>query len=150
MNELEIAVKILPHFAGLDLPAYQTQGSSGFDLLAACEATFELLPGERALVPTGITVSLPMGTELQIRPRSGLALKSGVTLLNSPGTIDSDYRGEIKVILINLGKDVFKVTRGMRVAQAVFSEIIKARLVVVDNLDVTCRGAGGFGHTGTH
>lgn len=150
MKELEISVKILPHFSGLDLPEYHTEGSSGFDLLAACEEPVLLDPGDRALVPTGISVSLPLGTELQIRPRSGLAAKHGVTLLNTPGTIDSDYRGEIKVILINLGKENFSVTRGMRIAQAVFSEVIKAKLLVADNLDTTCRGAGGFGHTGTH
>ena len=148
MKELEISIKILPHFAGLELPAYQTEGSSGFDLLAACEYPIALAPGERTLVPTGMTVSLPVGTELQIRPRSGLAWKNGVTLLNSPGTIDSDYRGEIKVVIINLGKEIFTVTRGMRIAQAVFAEVIKARLTVADNLDVTCRDVGGFGHTG--
>lgn len=132
------------------MPDYQTEGSSGFDLLAACEESIVLGPGERALVPTGISVSLPLGTELQIRPRSGLAAKYGVTLLNTPGTIDSDYRGEIKVIMINLGKENFSVTRGMRIAQAVFAEVIKAKLLVADTLDTTCRGAGGFGHTGTH
>jgi dUTP pyrophosphatase len=150
VRELEITVKILPHFNGLDLPAYQTEGSSGFDLEAACEESVKLRPGERLLIPTGISVSLPMGTELQIRPRSGLAMRHGVTLLNTPGTIDSDYRGEIKVIMINLGQEDFTVTRGMRIAQAVFAEVVKAKLSVVDNLDVTCRGGGGFGHTGTH
>lgn len=150
MTEFEIGVKILPHFSGLQLPDYQTEGSSGFDLLAACVETVVMAPGDRTLIPTGISVSLPLGTELQIRPRSGLAVQYGVTLLNTPGTIDSDYRGEIKVILINLGRENFSVTRGMRIAQAVFSEVIKAKLLVADTLDTTCRGAGGFGHTGTH
>jgi dUTP pyrophosphatase len=147
---LEITVKTLPHFIGLDLPAYQTEGSSGFDLEAACEIPVILRPGERTLIPTGIIVSLPLGTELQIRPRSGLAMRHGVTLLNTPGTIDSDYRGEIKVIMINLGQENFTVTRGMRIAQAVLADVVKARLSVADTLDVTCRGGGGFGHTGTH
>ena len=150
MREFEIGVKILPHFSGLQLPDYQTEGSSGFDLLAACEEAIVISPGDRVLVPTGIAVSLPLGTELQVRPRSGLAVKYGVTLLNTPGTIDSDYRGEIKVILINFGKENFSITRGMRIAQAIFSEVIKAKLLVADTLDATCRGVGGFGHTGTH
>ena len=100
------------------------------------------------MIPTGISISLPLGTEAQIRPRSGLALKHGITLLNSPGTIDSDYRGEIKVILVNLSKETFVITRGMRIAQAIIAEVVKAKLVPADNLDVTHRGAGGFGHTG--
>ncbi|MFA6599790.1 MAG: dUTP diphosphatase [Candidatus Omnitrophota bacterium] len=150
MRELDVAVKILPHFAGLDLPDYQTEGSSGFDLIAACEQPVVIRPGQRALVPTGLSVSLPLGSELQIRPRSGLALRHGITLLNSPGTIDSDYRGEIQLIMINLGDGDFTVTRGMRIGQAVFGEVIKAKLSVADNLDSTCRGVGGFGHTGIH
>ncbi len=150
MRELEIQVKTHPHFEGLSLPAYATEGSSGFDLCAACEEPVVLAPGQRALVPTGISISLPSGTEAQVRPRSGLAIKHGITLLNTPGTIDEDYRGEIKVILINLGQEHFIVQRGMRIAQVVLAEVVKAKLVAVDNLDVTTRGSGGFGHTGLH
>lgn len=148
MKEIEISVKALPHYEALPLPDYQTAGSSGFDLLAACEEPIVLNPGQRFLVPTGISVALPPGTELQVRPRSGLAVKHGITMLNTPGTIDSDYRGEIKIILANLGQEPFTVTRGMRIAQAVLAEVVKARLVPADNLDATLRGAGGFGHTG--
>ncbi len=148
MKEIEISVKTFPHYQGLPLPEYQTAGSSGFDLLAACDQPVTLNPGERLLIPTGLSVALPLGTELQIRPRSGLAVKNGVTMLNTPGTIDSDYRGEIKIILVNLGQESFTVTRGMRIAQAVLAEVVKARLVPADNLDATLRGAGGFGHTG--
>ncbi len=148
MKEFEVAVKILPHYEGLPLPAYQTEGSSGFDLLAACNEPIVLKPGERTLVPTGLSFSLPLGTEIQVRPRSGLAIKHGLSLLNSPGTIDSDYRGEVKVIVANLGQEDFTVTRGMRIAQAILAEVVKAKLTVADNLDVTLRGAGGFGHTG--
>lgn len=148
MRELEVKVKILPHFEGLPLPEYMTVGASGIDLLAACQESVTLPPGCRALVPTGISLSLPPGVEAQVRPRSGLANRHGVTLLNSPGTIDSDYRGEIQVIMINLGEEPFTITRGMRIAQVVIAEVVKARLVTVDNLDVTHRGIGGFGHTG--
>ncbi|HTL46922.1 MAG TPA: dUTP diphosphatase [Verrucomicrobiae bacterium] len=148
MKEYEVQIKLQPHFEGLELPQYQTAGSSGLDLLAACDADIVLRPGERALIPTGISISLPQGTEAQVRPRSGLAIKHGVTLLNSPGTIDADYRGEIKVIAINLGQETFTVTRGMRIAQMVMAEVIKAKLVVADNLSTTARGSGGFGHTG--
>ena len=148
MQELEIKIKVLPHFEGLSLPEYMTDGASGFDLIAACEEAVALSPGRRALIPTGISISLPRGTEAQVRPRSGLAIKHGITLLNSPGTIDWDYRGEIKVILINHGEDAFVIERGMRIAQLVVMQTIKAKLVVADNLDATHRGAGGFGHTG--
>ena len=130
------------------MPSYQTAGSSGFDLLAACDSDITLNPGERTLVPTGISFSLPQGYEAQIRPRSGLAIKNGITLPNTPGTIDSDYRGEVKVIVMNLGQDPFVIKRGMRIAQAVIAEVVKARLIVADNLDATHRGSGGFGHTG--
>lgn len=132
------------------MPSYQTAGASGFDLLAACDQDMILNPGERTLVPTGISFSLPEGYEAQIRPRSGLAIKNGVTLLNTPGTIDSDYRGEIKVIMVNLSQEPFVIKRGMRIAQAILAEVVKAKLVVVDNLDATHRGSGGFGHTGIH
>ncbi len=149
-RELLVNVKTLPHFEGLSLPEYHTDGSSGFDLIAAVEAELVLEPGRRTLVPTGISIALPRGTEAQVRPRSGLALKHGITLLNSPGTIDSDYRGEIKVIMANLGETAFTIERGMRIAQVVIAEVVKARLAVVDNLDTTVRGSGGFGHTGIH
>ncbi|MBN1688079.1 MAG: dUTP diphosphatase [Candidatus Omnitrophica bacterium] len=148
MKELEIEIQQHPHFKGLEVPAYQTEGSSGFDLVAANEEPIMICPGQRVLIPTGISISLPLGYEVQIRPRSGLALRHGVTLLNTPGTIDSDYRGEIKVIMINLGQEDFKVTRGTRIAQAVLAEVVKARFISVDNLTETLRGSGGFGHTG--
>ncbi len=148
MKEIDVEVKTLPHFEGLPLPEYQTAGSSGFDLSAACEAPISILPGQRILVPTGLQVALPHGFELQIRPRSGLAAKHGITLLNTPGTIDSDYRGEIKLIMINLGAESFVIERGMRIGQAVLAEVLKARLVPADNLSATNRAAGGFGHTG--
>ena len=148
MNEINIEIKTLPHFEGLPLPQYQTEGASGIDLVAACQEPVTLQPGERVLVPTGIIIALPQHLEAQIRPRSGLAIKHGITLLNTPGTIDSDYRGEIQVILINHAKEAFTVTRGMRIAQMVLAEIVKAKLERVDNLEETRRGAGGFGHTG--
>ena len=116
--------------------------------MAACAGDILINPGERVLVPTGLSISLPEGYEAQIRPRSGLALKHGITLLNSPGTIDADYRGEIQVIMANLGREPFTVVRGMRIAQMVLAEVVKARLVQADNLNVTLRGSGGFGHTG--
>lgn len=148
VKEIEVQVKVHPHAEGLQLPGYQTAGSSGFDLLAACDGDIILKPLERALVPTGISFSIPLGTEIQIRPRSGLAIKHGITLPNTPGTIDSDYRGEVKVILMNLGQESFVIQRGMRIAQAVIAEVVKAKLVIADNLDATHRGSGGFGHTG--
>lgn len=143
-----IQIKVHPHGEGLPLPHYQTAGSSGFDLYAACDNPITLKPGERLLIPTGLSVAMPHGVEMQIRPRSGLAVKHGITMLNTPGTIDSDYRGEIKVIVINLGQEPFVIERGMRIAQAVIAEVIKARLVLADNLEDTTRGSGGFGHTG--
>ena len=148
LRQLEVKIKTLPHFEGLSVPEYMTMGASGFDLLAACEDPVVLAPGRRALVPTGISIALPPQTEAQVRPRSGLAFKHGITLLNSPGTIDSDYRGEIKVILINHGEDDFTVERGMRIAQIVIADVVKAQFELVDNLDDTHRGDGGFGHTG--
>ena len=148
MKEIEVEIKTLPHFEGLPLPEYQTGGASGFDLCAACESPVPLSPGERALIPAGLQVAIPHGFELQIRPRSGLAVKHGITLLNTPGTIDSDYRGEIKLIVINLGSESFTIERGMRLAQAVLAEVLKARLVPADNLSATSRAEGGFGHTG--
>jgi dUTP pyrophosphatase len=125
-----------------------TDGSSGLDLLAAVATPQELLPGKRLLVPTGIQIAVPEGFEAQVRPRSGLAIREGVGILNAPGTIDADYRGEVQVILFNAGEAPFTIQRGMRIAQLVIAPTVKARLAVVDNLDATLRGAGGFGHTG--
>jgi len=145
-----VAVKRLPHAADLPLPRYETAGAAGLDLQAAIDADAPLVlkAGARALVPTGLTLALPEGFEAQVRPRSGLALKQGVTLVNSPGTIDSDYRGEIGVILINHGQEDVVVTRGMRIAQLVIAPVIQARMVELDELDQSERGAGGFGSTG--
>lgn len=148
MKETEVKVKTLENFEGLSLPEHQTDASSGLDLLAAISEDLVIKPGERVLIPTGIQIALPMGTEAQIRPRSGLAYKHGITMLNSPGTIDADYRGEIKVLAINLGQEDFTVTRGMRIAQMVIAEFVKTRLVEADTLEMTSRGSGGFGHTG--
>lgn len=148
MKETEVKVKTLENFEGLSLPEHQTDASSGLDLLAAISEDLVIKPGERVLIPTGIQIALPLGTEAQIRPRSGLAYKHGITMLNSPGTIDADYRGEIKVLAINLGQEDFTVTRGMRIAQMVIAEFVKTRLVEADTLEMTSRGSGGFGHTG--
>jgi len=146
----ELRVIVLPHGEGLDLPAYETPGSAGMDLRAAIEdgAPLDIAPGGRFAVPTGLIMEIPEGYEAQVRPRSGLALKFGVTCLNSPGTIDSDYRGEVKVILANLGAEPFVVTRGMRVAQLVIAPVVQVRLTVGAALSETGRGAGGFGSTG--
>lgn len=148
MEILKISIMCCDNFKGLPLPAYQTIGSAGVDLLAAIETDIIIQPGQRILVPTGIIIQLPLGYEAQIRPRSGLALKHGITVLNSPGTIDADYRGEIKVILINFGDEKFVVSRGMRIAQMVVNKIVKIEMEEVDNLNKTERSAGGFGHTG--
>lgn len=147
---MNVTVKIrrLPHGAGLDLPHYATAGAAGMDLLAAVEAPVTIPPGGRALIPTGFCIALPTGYELQVRPRSGLALKNGITLPNSPGTIDEDYRGEVGVIVLNTGAEEFVVTRGMRIAQAVVAPVVRAVWEEVDDLDNTARGAGGFGSTG--
>ncbi|MCB1383490.1 MAG: dUTP diphosphatase [Notoacmeibacter sp.] len=146
-----IGIVRLPHGTGLDLPAYETAGSAGMDLRAAVEASAPMVlqPGERDLVPTGLVFELPEGFEAQIRPRSGLAFKNGITCLNTPGTIDSDYRGEVKVLLINLGQEPFEVTRGMRIAQMVIAPVTRARLEERTHAGQTARGAGGFGSTGT-
>ncbi len=146
---LKVSVTQLPHGADLPLPAYQTADSAGMDLLAAVEAELVLAPGARAAVPAGIVIALPPGHEAQVRPRSGLALKNGVTCLNSPGTIDADYRGEIKVILANLGTEPFAIARGDRIAQLVIAPVIRAVWAPAESLDDTARGAGGFGSTGT-
>ncbi len=149
MTRWEIPLRRLPHGEGLPLPAYATELSAGVDLLAAVGADVVLQPGARALVPTGIAISLPTGTEAQVRPRSGLAFKHGITLLNSPGTIDADYRGEIGVILINLGKEPFIISRGSRIAQMVIAPCGQARWRIVEALPESARGDGGFGSTGT-
>ena len=131
------------------LPKYETSGSSGMDLAADINAIINIDPGKTAIIPTGLALSIPKGFEIQIRPRSGLAAKYKISVLNTPGTIDADYRGEIKVILINLGKDSFKVEKGLRIAQMVVCPIVRAQLKEVDNLNETERGEGGFGSTGT-
>jgi dUTP pyrophosphatase len=146
---LPIRVCRLPHGQGLDLPAYATAGAAGMDLLAAVQEPVAVPPGGRVLIPTGLTVALPPGHELQVRPRSGLALRHGIVLPNSPGTIDEDYRGEVQVILLNTGDEPFVVERGMRIAQAVLAPVIRGRWTEVDSLDPTARAEGGFGSTGT-
>lgn len=143
-----VSLQLLPHAEGLNLPQYATALSAGVDLEAAVAAPMTLKPGERALVPTGLAMALPQGYEAQIRPRSGLAFKNGVTVLNSPGTIDADYRGEVKVLLVNLGQSDFVIERGMRIAQMVIAPFTQVAWSVVENLDETARGAGGFGSTG--
>ncbi len=146
---INIPVQILEHAKALSLPAYATEDSAGMDLLAAIEAPLKLAPMQRELVKTGIAMALPKGYEAQIRPRSGLALKSGITLVNSPGTIDADYRGEIGVILMNLGQEDFTVEPGMRIAQMVIAPYTRAQWQQTDSLEESARGAGGFGSTGT-
>ncbi|MBC7102305.1 MAG: dUTP diphosphatase [Parvibaculum sp.] len=147
----DVRVQRLPHAQGLPLPRYETEGAAGMDLIAALAdgETLVLAPGERAMVPTGLAIALPQGFEAQVRPRSGLAAKNGVTVLNSPGTVDCDYRGEVKVILINLGQAAFIIERGTRIAQMIIAPVTQARLREVETLDETARGAGGFGSTGT-
>lgn len=145
-----VRVERLPHAEGLPLPAYETGGSAGMDLRAAVaeEAPLTLAPGARTLVPTGLKIALEPGFEAQVRPRSGLALKHGLTCLNSPGTIDSDYRGEVGVILINHGQEPFVIRRGERIAQMVIARHEQAEMIEVASLDQTARGTGGFGSTG--
>jgi dUTP pyrophosphatase len=145
-----IRVKVLPHAQGLPLPEYQTAQAAGMDLFAALaqDETLFLPMGERALIPTGLSMELPAGYEAQIRPRSGLALNYGVTVLNSPGTIDADYRGEVKVLLVNLGLDTFTIERGTRIAQMVIQQVARASFEVVTELEESMRGVGGFGSTG--
>ena len=146
-----LAIVRLPHAAGLDLPAYETDGAAGLDLRAAVPEDRPLIlpPGRRAAVPTGLVLELPDGHEGQVRPRSGLALKHGITCLNTPGTIDSDYRGEVKVLLVNLGDEEFAVTRGMRIAQLVVAPVTRVTVEEHETSSATARGAGGFGSTGT-
>lgn len=146
---LTVQIKPLDHFGDLPLPKFETALAAGADLRAALEVDMVLTPGERALVPTGFAMALPAGYEAQIRPRSGLAYKHGITCLNTPGTIDADYRGEVKVLLINHGQDPFTITRGERIAQMVIASITQPEFVSVGTLDDTARGEGGFGSTGT-
>jgi dUTP pyrophosphatase len=145
---LDVRVSTLPHFAGLELPAYATAGSAGLDLQAAVDAPVVIAPLQRALIPTGLCIAVPEGFEAQVRPRSGLALKHGLIVPNGPGTIDSDYRGEVKVILANIGAEPVTIERGMRVAQLIVAKYERIAWQAVASLDETKRGAGGFGSTG--
>jgi dUTP pyrophosphatase len=151
MTEIDVAVVRLPHGADLPLPAYQSEHAAGLDLMAAVPADqpVTLAPGARALIPTGIAIALPPGTEAQVRPRSGLAVKHGITVLNTPGTIDADYRGEIQIIIVNLSQEKFVISRGLRIAQMVVAPVLRVRLGEVVALGNTDRGAGGFGSTGS-
>jgi dUTP pyrophosphatase len=151
VEKVDVQLMRLPHGADLPLPAYQSEGAAGLDLLAAvpADAPLTIAPGGRALVPTGICMALPADTEGQVRPRSGLASRHGVTVLNSPGTIDADYRGEIQVILINHGSQPFIIKRGMRIAQLVIAAVMQVNICESAILDATSRGVGGFGSTGT-
>ncbi len=150
MTDVTVAVRPLPHFEGLDLPAYETLGAAGMDVRAAVPESepMVLTPGDRMMVPTGLSVAIPQGYEIQMRPRSGLAAKHGITCLNTPGTIDSDYRGELKVILVNHGQDAFTIARGERIGQMVLAPVTRIVWEQVATLDETERGAGGFGSTG--
>lgn len=151
MSSVEVQIIRLPHGAGLPLPQYQSAQAAGLDLVAAVPeaAPVTILPGRSAMIPTGIALALPPGFEGQVRPRSGLAARHAVTVLNSPGTIDADYRGEVAILLINHGTESFSVTRGMRIAQLVIAACTQAHLVLVEKLAETARGSGGFGSTGT-
>jgi len=147
-DRIKLLITIDPEGEGLELPAYATGGSAGMDLRAAVAEELILAPGERALVPTGIRIAVPPGCEAQVRPRSGLALRHGITLLNTPGTIDADYRGPVGVIMANLSAEPFVIRRGDRIAQLILAPVVRARLEVVPELPDTERGEGGFGHTG--
>lgn len=151
-KSVELRVLRLPHAADLPLPAYQSALAAGLDLLAAvpADSPVEIAPGGRAMIPTGLAIAVPGGSEGQIRPRSGLAIRYGITVLNTPGTIDADYRGEIQVILVNLGAEPFVVSRGMRIAQLVIARVQHATLAEATSLDATARAAGGIGSTGTN
>jgi dUTP pyrophosphatase len=148
---IEVHIMRLPHGADLPLPEYQSALAAGLDLVAAvpADAPIEIAPNSRAMIPTGIAIALPAGTEGQVRPRSGLAARHGITVLNSPGTIDADYRGELQVILVNIGSEKFVVQRGMRIAQLIIAPILHAKLVEFTSLESTKRASGGFGSTGT-
>ncbi len=148
MEQIKIYIKRLQKNHPISLPQYMTEGSSGMDLFASLEEEVILLPGERRLIPTGISVAIPEGFEGQVRPRSGLAIRKGIGLVNGPGTIDSDYRGEVGILLINFGKDPFAIRNGERIAQMVISRVFRSILVEVDDLPPTQRQEGGFGHTG--
>ncbi len=147
LTKVNVSLKKWPHFKG-DLPAYQSEGASGFDIRAQITAPFVLNPGERTMIPTGLSFEIPLGFEIQARPRSGWAAKEGLTVLNTPGTIDADYRGEVKIILINLGKEPIAIKDQDRVAQLVIAPVIMANFSLVEELGSTERGAGGFGSTG--
>jgi dUTP pyrophosphatase len=147
-GQLKIKIKKMPGAGDLPLPSYQTEHSAGMDLLASVDGQMVVQAGKWALVPTGISIELPEGYEAQVRPRSGLAAKHGISLVNTPGTVDADYRGEIKVILINFGEGPFTIKRGDRIAQMVINEVVRAELIHVEELNGTKRGGGGFGHTG--
>jgi dUTP pyrophosphatase len=147
-HPVELKLLRLPHASGLGLPEYETAGAAGFDLSAAIDEDITLAPGERFAVPTGFQMEVPQGYELQIRPRSGLALKFGITCLNSPGTVDADYRGEVKIILANLGSQDFTISRGMRIAQGVVAPVLQVAITEVETLSDTARDTGGFGSTG--
>ncbi len=148
MQHVKLALKREPGSEDLPLPAYESNQAAGMDLRAAVTETLIVAPGERAMVPTGIRIALPPGTEAQVRPRSGLAIRNGISMVNSPGTIDADYRGEVKVLLINHGQEPFTIQRGDRIAQMVIAPVLQADWEVVDDLETTARGEGGFGHTG--
>jgi dUTP pyrophosphatase len=148
LDRIPIQIKRLEHNPDLPLPGYETEGSSGMDIRAAVEGSVILNPGDIRLIPSGFAISIPHGYEAQVRPRSGLALKHGIGLVNSPGTIDSDYRGEVSIILINHGQDPFTIRRGDRIAQMVIKKVYRAEFMDVDVLDSTMRGEGGFGHSG--
>lgn len=148
MSVVGVKLRRLAHAQGLELPGYSTAGAAGMDFLAAVQEPVTIAPGERKLIPTGFCIALPQGYELQIRPRSGLALKHGLTVLNTPGTIDEDYRGEIGIILLNTSTEAFEVTRGMRIAQGVLAPVVRVAWAEVEDLDATDRGHRGFGSTG--
>ncbi len=148
MSQVELKIMRLPHGRGMDLPTYQTEFSAGMDLPAAVETPLVVNPGQIVMVPTGLAMAIPPGHEGQVRPRSGLAIKHGLTVVNAPGTIDADYRGEVKVGLINLGQEAVTINRGDRVAQLIIAALTQAQPVEVDTLSETARGEGGFGHTG--
>ena len=150
MRDVDVQIMRLPHGKDLPLPAYQSEQAAGLDLLAAvpADAPVPIAPGKWAAIPTGLVIAIPPGSEGQVRPRSGLAARHGISVLNSPGTIDADYRGEIQILLVNFGTESFVVTRGLRIAQMVIAPVLQAVITEVNNLDITTRGAGGFGSTG--
>lgn len=148
MNVVDVRIMHEPGAEDLPLPAYETEHAAGMDLRAAVTEAMVVAPGRRAMVPAGIRIALPPGTEAQVRPRSGLAIRHGIGMVNSPGTIDADYRGEVKVLLINHGQEDFTINRGDRIAQLVIAPVLQARWEVVEDLEATVRGEGGFGHTG--